>query len=689
MSNALFDDIVARTLLELPEVRICTVSGFGELGTDREWRHKLARAARAFERVHVVTNLSLCDDDDLAYLASQATEVRVSIGGATNRTYRQVHRPPEDVELGLVERRIEKLASLRAGRLVVRLTCCELPINRAESKQWIERWSGVVDELEIWKPHNWVDAKRYRIVEGVRLPTCGRPSSGPIQVQVDGTVNVCCFDANGVLTVGDLRRRSFAEILGGAEMGRIRRLHATGQADELAPCAKCDQREVPDRKREHLVYCSWDDRSSRVGRTSSGGEFLLADTPRREVSSQRDLAHDGIRLAAEMLGAESVWDLNDEQVDAFYRLRHMNNYVHAGLTVVRRSPWPRGRAQRWAGAPIDEAFEHALNELLTCVPLLGPGQDTRAARIEVTRRAFSLYRALPDVSVGRLPTLIRAMAAVAYVPLVAERNDGFPLWWHRPARAIRPVQRRIFAAMLRDVRYESMLDTFADAMTVRGAVPGQPHTILAAVTIELVAAIIVMLENGVLPEVALQATQNVVRAMRAYEDRHGLTGPASELGVAEPGQLRYRNTLYLYGGNLLERMGRRDQARRWYLADIDTPELPRHLSFYLTAFKTAERLMSAYRVGDPPERARLTLPILRVWQRCLVQTRKYARQLLAVMDEQPGLDLAAPKVRVGGRSLLIAGEACREPLLAALLFGAFVNGVDYAHVDYGALSPVG
>jgi len=72
-------------------------------------------------------------------------------------------------------------------------------------------------------------------------------------------------------------------------MARIRQLHASGRADELAPCAVCDQREPPERKREHLVYCSWDDRFSRVGLTSSGGERLspLADDSNEPEGSER------------------------------------------------------------------------------------------------------------------------------------------------------------------------------------------------------------------------------------------------------------------------------------------------------------------------------------------------------------------------------------------------------------------
>jgi hypothetical protein len=92
-------------------------------------------------------------------------------------------------------------------------------------------------------------------------------------VQVDGTVNVCCFDYDGAMVVGDLTRQTFSEIYSGAELARIRELHASGQADQLPLCRVCDQRDPPERKASYLVV-SPDDATERVRRTSSKRELL-------------------------------------------------------------------------------------------------------------------------------------------------------------------------------------------------------------------------------------------------------------------------------------------------------------------------------------------------------------------------------------------------------------------------------
>jgi len=286
MSDELFARIIEMARVELPRLELCTVSGFGELAADPRWQHKLALARSVFHRLHLVTNLSLVRDEEVETLASLATEVRVSLYAVSEETYQRVHRPPAACTYQDITERILRLAQLRGDGLVVGLTCCELEQNRDEIPRLIEQWRDVVDYLEVWRPHNWVDGQQYRAIGNERIATCGRPAAGPIQVQVDGTVNVCCFDFDGEMLIGDLRNQTFAEILGGPELRRIRELHALGRADELRLCAICDQREPPEHKLAQMVYCSRSPATERVHHTSSGME-LLPDQPARERGDGR------------------------------------------------------------------------------------------------------------------------------------------------------------------------------------------------------------------------------------------------------------------------------------------------------------------------------------------------------------------------------------------------------------------
>jgi hypothetical protein len=125
-------------------------------------------------------------------------------------------------------------------------------------------WEPMVDWLEIWKPHNWTDGRKYRNVVKKKT-TCGRPINGPVQIQSDGKMIVCCFDYNGVLEVGDTNLYSIAYILKGEKFNAIRKAHKKGELEGLI-CESCDQ--LNEYKESPLLYSSRD--SSRdVGCTSS------------------------------------------------------------------------------------------------------------------------------------------------------------------------------------------------------------------------------------------------------------------------------------------------------------------------------------------------------------------------------------------------------------------------------------
>ncbi|MCA9664114.1 MAG: hypothetical protein KC503_00955 [Myxococcales bacterium] len=380
-----------------------------------------------------------------------------------------------------------------------------------------------------------------------------------------------------------------------------------------------------------------------------------------------------------------VWDLTPHELDRLAAERHINAYVDAGLRVIgaRGYPRSRGAAVRLAApSGFGETFDRAVDALLALEP--------SPSGVDLTQRVFDVYAALPALSAGDIPALTRLLAALAYIPLRAEREGGPALWWHPPVRPLSSEHRTVLQLVERRFCLDDVWSRFERQLLGRGARRDDPVSLLFAAVILLVAALIVALENGIEHERVLAGFLNVEAAMRDYEARHSLgSAPGLELDVADPGQLRYRNTLYLYGGNLLERMGRLEQARRFYLRDIEHHEqLPRLLGFYMTALKTCERLMSAYHVDERHPRAKATLLALTrsALAKSYDQARKYAVELGEVRRAHPQLDWSQPKLDVGGKTYLCAGEACREPLLAALLYRQMVEGVPYAETDYALLA---
>ena len=275
MPNALFDRIVTQTAAELPHIKTATLSGFGEFSTDPEWRHKLERAAQLFERIHIVTNLSLLQRDDARFLLAHISDIRISIYGLNQETYSTIHRCPPAVRYQEVHDLILFLVRNKQDHQRVILNYIEMEDNRHQTSAWIAYWKDKVDLIEVWKPHNWIDSKPYRTLDGSRLATCGRPCNGPIQVQVDGTVNVCCFDYNGEMLIGDLRSEPFTSIYEGERMKRVQRLHADGQADELPLCRICDQRNSDESKAAHALYNSRFAIHERIHATSTEYDCLI------------------------------------------------------------------------------------------------------------------------------------------------------------------------------------------------------------------------------------------------------------------------------------------------------------------------------------------------------------------------------------------------------------------------------
>jgi hypothetical protein len=141
-------------------------------------------------------------------------------------------------------------------------------MNDKKVSDWIDFWKNKADLLEVWRPHNWVNAKAYRKVQPEKAVSCGRPFTGPLQIQVDGTVNMCCFDFDGKLTLGDLKTQSLREIFSSSTCSKIVKCHTTGNFKGSGLiCENCDQRNM--KKKDIMVFNSKFDIEERVKMVST------------------------------------------------------------------------------------------------------------------------------------------------------------------------------------------------------------------------------------------------------------------------------------------------------------------------------------------------------------------------------------------------------------------------------------
>jgi len=258
MSLALFKKLFDRIVAETDQYQTLTFPGMGEPLLDPTLDQKIAYAKKCKPHLDVLllTNGSLLTLKRFQQLENLGlTSVRVSFYGNTPESYRRVHGVKNgDIFLRIRDHLLQISEHKKTAQLLLTFNVVEGK-NDSVVEEWIEFWKDRVDLLEVWRPHNWVDAKKYRKVQAKKLKTCGRPFHGPLQVQVDGTVNMCCFDYDGKLTLGDLKTQSLKEIFSSPIYREIVDCHNSGEFKGThLICENCDQRNV--NKSDVMIYNS-------------------------------------------------------------------------------------------------------------------------------------------------------------------------------------------------------------------------------------------------------------------------------------------------------------------------------------------------------------------------------------------------------------------------------------------------
>lgn len=276
MDIELFKYIFDKINSETSQYNTLTFPGLGEPLLDNTLDDKIIYAKRHGYTVLLLTNGSLLTPERFKRLEDVGLDsVRVSIYGDSPESYNMVHRTKKADSFQRVKENLTEISRIR-NRTSLLITYNVVDgYNDSALDSWIEYWKDKVDLLEVWRPHNWVDGRDYRAVQSEKLRTCGRPWKTPLQIQVDGTVNMCCFDFNGKLLLGDLKIQTLQEIFesslpdGKAGMyKKILKHHTSGDFKESGLiCENCDQRNSD--KSEVMVYNSKFDIKERIKQVST------------------------------------------------------------------------------------------------------------------------------------------------------------------------------------------------------------------------------------------------------------------------------------------------------------------------------------------------------------------------------------------------------------------------------------
>jgi molybdenum cofactor biosynthesis enzyme MoaA len=270
-----FQRILNKILTNTDQYNIVTFSGFGEPLLDPTLDKKIRFVKEKGLRVMILSNGSLLTLDRFSKLEKLGVKsIRISFYGMTPESYSHIHGISDPSRFEKILDTLTKIVELKRSTEIILTYNVVEGINSKDTQKWIDYWKDRVDLIEMWKPHNWVDGRTCRQVQNEKLKTCGRPWNTPLQVQVDGTVNMCCFDYNGKLLLGDLNTQTLDQIFTSDNFKRIIHCHGTGnfKGSDLI-CKDCDQRNAV--KSDVMVYNSKFRIEDRVGQVSTTYSDLL------------------------------------------------------------------------------------------------------------------------------------------------------------------------------------------------------------------------------------------------------------------------------------------------------------------------------------------------------------------------------------------------------------------------------
>jgi len=388
-------------------------------------------------------------------------------------------------------------------------------------------------------------------------------------------------------------------------------------------------------------------------------------------------------MKADMKQTEQwVWDISFDEARYLYEHRHMNNYVFAALSVYHSGTAPVNQCVKIRNSIIPSEYLEPIKQLVKLIEYFDT-EDPTLLRIHSSYYIYRLLGLLKNISCINIDKITELFSVLAFIPILIEKKDGLMIW-KRPVKRKKSTHMvRLFELLYTDI---SVHDFTEEALFNDEKEPNNsdPYFYISRFVTRGVGSVLGMIENGIPLKEGIKAFHYIETKMRSFEKAHGLSS-SLELGKnRNSAQLRYRNTLYLYGGNTLERVGQYNDAFEWYTKDIYYTECTQHIGFYLTGLKTTERLLCAYRITPKHREKKLLRDLIDLF---LIQSLKnsasYAKIILDFVDSKPDLDLSQERFFLeNDRFMLFGGESTREPFLLSLLYHKIIHGIDYGDIDY-------
>jgi len=142
---------------------LISIFGFGEPLMDRGLAEKVQFCTDLGLDTFITTNGSLLNVEEAhALLNAGLSHLRFSCHGTKN--YSKVHRGGE---YSTTIRNIQNFIAINRVKYnhACKISVSVIPMFDEDTETIKNMWEPYVDWLEIWRPHNWTDGKKYRDVE--------------------------------------------------------------------------------------------------------------------------------------------------------------------------------------------------------------------------------------------------------------------------------------------------------------------------------------------------------------------------------------------------------------------------------------------------------------------------------------------------------------------------------------------
>ena len=264
MSSFFFKELISQA--KDMGAKLISPFGFGEPLLDPTLEDKIQLCTNFGLETFITTNGSLCFRGRILNLFNAGlNHLRISVHAINKENYSKIHFYLDWNQLAT---NIYHLLKIRNDAFPnVRVSITTIPMHGETVDQIKDFWKDTfgIEDIEIWRAHNWGETKNYRPKTQKRLKTCGRPFRGPIQIEWDGTIIPCCFLTDNELTLGNAKGKSLKNILLDNPYQELRKRHKSGDLEGL-PCENCDQLNI---EKESVLLYSKHDPDCNINRTSS------------------------------------------------------------------------------------------------------------------------------------------------------------------------------------------------------------------------------------------------------------------------------------------------------------------------------------------------------------------------------------------------------------------------------------